>query len=170
MGQLSQTTTVPIKNTQQLERFCRERGIPLTCQRRTVFESIVDRRDHPTVDQVYDQVRGRLADVSRMTVYRALDWLADLGVVIKVGHPGAVIRFDPTTERHHHLVCVRCNRLADLECPEFDDLELPAVRPDGFLVDDYSVLFRGVCAECRRAADSHFPAEGEETGKHQDTN
>jgi Fur family peroxide stress response transcriptional regulator len=147
---MSQTSTKPICNTEQLELVCRQRGIPLTCQRRAVFVSIVDRRDHPTADQVFDQVRGRLKGVSRMTVYRALEWLVDLGAITKVGHPGSVIRFDPTTDRHHHLVCVRCNGLADLNSREFDNLELPATQRHGFLVEDYSVLFRGVCVECQR--------------------
>jgi Fur family peroxide stress response transcriptional regulator len=89
-----------------------------------------------------------MPNVSRMTVYRVLDLLVELGIITKVGHPGNAIRFDPNTERHHHLVCLRCNQLFDLEAPDLDDLELPETGRLGFRVADYSIQFTGICAAC----------------------
>lgn len=97
-----------------------------------------------------------MPNVSRMTVYRVLDLLVDLGIIAKVGHPGSAVRFDPNTERHHHLVCLRCNELFDLEAPDLDDLEFPDTRRLGFRVADYSILFTGVCAACSgKSSSSH---------------
>jgi Fe2+ or Zn2+ uptake regulation protein len=84
-----------------------------------------------------------------MTVYRVLDLLVEFGIVSKVGHPGSAIRFDPTTERHHHLVCLRCNQLFDLHDPDLDDLDLPDTRRLGFRVADYTIQFKGICSDCR---------------------
>jgi Fur family peroxide stress response transcriptional regulator len=97
------------------EAECRKRGLAVTVQRKAVFEAISARRDHPTADQVYDKVRGRIPGLSRTTVYRVLDTLVEAGFLRRVQHAGSVTRFDPMTERHHHLVCEACGRLVDVE-------------------------------------------------------
>ena len=60
---------------ESFERLCRERGLSLTVQRRAVLEAVLDRGDHPTADQVYDEVKERLPGLSRTTVYRVLETL-----------------------------------------------------------------------------------------------
>ncbi len=45
----------------------RESGLPVTIQRRAVFEAILERQDHPTAEQVYRAVRRDLPQISRMT-------------------------------------------------------------------------------------------------------
>ena len=86
----------------------------------------------------------------RRTVYRVLETLAELGLIRRVHHPGATARFDAKTHRHHHLVCIRCNRIVDLESADLDNLSLPKGKPHGFDVCDYSVQLMGMCPECRK--------------------
>lgn len=135
---------------EQFERTCRERGWPVTAQRRTILENILDREDHPTADQVYDQVRKLLPTISRTTVYRILDGFVELGIITKICHPGSAARFDPKTDQHHHLVCLCCNNIIDLEEKRLNKLLWPDVRRHGFEIRDYHIHFRGVCAACRR--------------------
>ena len=133
------------------EAECRKRGLAVTVQRRTVFEALSGRRDHPTADQVYDAVRERIPGLSRTTVYRVLDALVEGGFVRKVHHAGGVARFDPMTHRHHHLVCEACGRLVDLDDAAVPTLRLPEARGSGFHITDYSVSFLGLCGACGRA-------------------
>jgi Fur family peroxide stress response transcriptional regulator len=133
------------------EAECRKRGLAVTIQRRTVFEAISARRDHPTADQVYDAVRDRIPGLSRTTVYRVLETLVEAGFVRKVHHAGGVARFDPMTHRHHHLVCEACGRLVDLDDGVVPTLRLPEARGSGFRIKDYSVSFLGLCGGCARA-------------------
>lgn len=142
-----------IERLRGFEELCRSRGLPLTVQRRTILEAVLESEDHPTADRVYQAVRGRIPDVSRTTVYRVLDTLVELGVIRQVQQTGNAARFDGNTRRHHHLICSRCGRMADLENPELGQLPLPKGNPKGFRVDDYTVQFLGVCAECRKAED-----------------
>ena len=134
----------------ELEAACRRHGVPLTVQRRVVLETLSRRTDHPTADQLLVDVRTRLPGVSRTTVYRVLETLVRLGLAVKTCTPGSAVRFDPRTERHHHLVCLQCERVIDLHAPSLDALRLPALRTAGFEISDYSVHFRGTCPECRR--------------------
>jgi Fur family peroxide stress response transcriptional regulator len=133
------------------EAECRKRGLAVTVQRRTVFEALSARRDHPTADQVYDAVKGRIPGLSRTTVYRVLEALVEAGFVRTVHHAGGVARFDPVTHRHHHLVCEACGRLVDLDDAAVPALRLPEARGSGFQIKDYSVSFLGLCGACARA-------------------
>jgi Fur family peroxide stress response transcriptional regulator len=134
----------------EFEALCRREGLPLTVQRRTILEALLEREDHPTADQVFEMVESRVAGVSRTTVYRALETLVRLGVIRRIHHPGTSARFDGKTYRHHHLVCMYCSRVIDFEDCALDRLALPDCKPQGFEIEDFSVQFTGTCADCRR--------------------
>jgi Fur family transcriptional regulator, peroxide stress response regulator len=84
-------------------------------------------------------------------VYRVLETLVEQGFARKVHHPGAVARFDPTTHRHHHLVCERCSALVDLEDAAVPAIRVPEARGTGFRIHDYSISFTGLCRDCRQS-------------------
>jgi len=132
-----------------LEVACRNSDLPLTIQRRVILQALADRDDHPTADQILRQVRKRLPEVSRTTVYRVLDTLVDLGLAVKICSPGKGARFDPRTDRHHHLVCLQCEKVMDFEAPKLNGLPLPDTRTRAFDILDYSIHFRGLCADCK---------------------
>ena len=139
---------------ERLRRFedvCRQRGLSLTVQRRVILEAVLDRADHPTADRIYDEVCRRIPGVSRTTVYRVLEMLVEVGVITKACSPGAATRFDPMTHRHHHLVCLHCDKLIDLEDAELNShVELPPSQAHSFEIQDFSIHFRGICPECQR--------------------
>jgi len=133
----------------RFEAICHDQGLPLTVQRRVVFESVLARDDHPTTDQIYEDVRGRIPGVSRTTVYRVLDMLVRVGVISKACHPGAAARFDRNTRQHHHLVCLHCDRVIDVEDERLDTLDLPSVSQFDFEITEFRVQLRGACGDCR---------------------
>jgi Fur family peroxide stress response transcriptional regulator len=137
--------------TQRFEAACRAHGLPVTVQRRRIFEALVGRTDHPTPDQVYAAVQDTLPGVSRTTVYRVLDTLVRVGVLARASSPGAASRVDPRTARHHHLVCERCERLFDVDEDAVPHrIRPPDVRRSGFAIHGYSIYFTGLCAACQR--------------------
>ena len=132
------------------EKLCREQGIPLTVQRRVILESLVGREDHPTADQVYESVCARLPGLSRTTVYRVLETLVKVGVIHHAHHLGAASRYDPNTERHHHLTCVECHQVVDLPEEALNAIRIPQTPFQGFEIMDYSVHLKGTCPDCRK--------------------
>jgi Fur family peroxide stress response transcriptional regulator len=133
---------------QDLERLSREQGVPLTVQRRAVLEVLAGRLDHPTADQIFDEVTHHLPDLSRTTVYRVLDTLVAMGVIHKAQHLGSAARYDPNTERHHHLTCVSCHKVVDVEDGALDQIKVPKASSKDFEITDYSVHFKGYCSDC----------------------
>ena len=137
------------KKLELLESSCRQRGVPVTVQRRVILNALVDRDDHPTIDQIFADVKQRIPGVSRTTVYRALETLVELGIAKRTKHFESAARFEGNTERHHHLVCVRCNKVIDFDDPELSGLPLPNMRRTGFEITDFSVYFEGLCPNCK---------------------
>ncbi|MCS7239053.1 MAG: transcriptional repressor [Thermoguttaceae bacterium] len=136
----------------EFKELCRRRGIPMTPQRRAVFEAILARGDHPTADQVFEEVHKRLADVSKATVYRVLERLVEAGLVRRVVHSGMPARFDADLTRHHHATCRRCGRILDVRDPKLDAIDIPSELQEHFEVEDFCVQFFGLCFECRSQA------------------
>jgi Fur family peroxide stress response transcriptional regulator len=147
-----------------LRRACRDRGLPLTVQRRLIYEVILDQDGHPTAEEVYAAVRERLPGISRTTVYRTLETLVALGVIGKPAHRGSVARYDRSTQRHHHLVCVRCEQTVDLESPLLDRVKFPDTRGIGFQIADYSIHFTGLCGPCREQGRTDAERSGRARG------
>src|SRR3546814_19899284 len=88
------------------------------------------------------------------TLFRSL---VQLGAIGRAHHLGPTTRFDSKTDHHHHLVCIRCNRVIDFEDARLDNLPLPDPTRTGFHITDYSVHFAGLCPECREPGDSTTP-------------
>jgi Fur family peroxide stress response transcriptional regulator len=134
---------------EEIRQVCRARGLPFTLQRRAIIEALLQDAYHPTADQIYDAIRAHVPGLSRPTVYRTLETLVRLGLACKVCHPGAAARYDAKTQRHHHLVCLQCVKMVDLEDASLDSIPLPAPGYLGFDIADYCIQFRGICRDCR---------------------
>ncbi len=151
-----------------IEKICREHSLPLTAQRRAVLEALWVRLTHPTVDEIWEDVRRTMPDISRTTVYRILETFTDLRVIRKVPHPGTVARYESRTSRHHHLLCLQCGRMEDLDDAALDKVALPG-KETGFQIEDYSIQFRGLCSKCarsRQAAGTRARAAGKKSHAH----
>jgi Fur family peroxide stress response transcriptional regulator len=147
-----------VDKLRRLEEFCAGGGLSLTVQRRLILEALADRTDHPSVEKIYDALKGDHPELSRATVYRTLELLAEVGMIRKVCHPGSSVRYDPNTDRHHHLVCMECSRMVDFEDPDLDRIPLPETGRQGFRISDYTIQFRGICGECRKGRREGPPA------------
>ncbi|MFG0315874.1 MAG: Fur family transcriptional regulator [Planctomycetota bacterium JB042] len=144
----------------EFEPACRAAGISMTLQRRAVLEVLLARADHPTADQVVEDLAERgVSGVSRATVFRALELFAERGIVARVCHPGSAARYEVRTHRHHHLVCDVCGKIADFDDDTLNALKLPELGTGGFRARDFSVHVRGLCAACAREEDHELRNE-----------
>ncbi|WP_243372727.1 transcriptional repressor [Geotalea sp. SG265] len=135
----------------QLHALCRAKGLPLTVQRTVIMDALAARTDHPTADEIYEEVKPLLTGVSRTTVYRVLEAFVAHGLVQKIGSSAAKAHFDADVARHHHLECIRCGAISDIPHCEAYDIPLPSSEGNRHQVLDYAIHFRGVCARCRFA-------------------
>ncbi len=140
---------------QRYEHFremCQGGGIKVTCQRFIIFEALKSVSVHPTADQLYELVYEKLPSISRDTVYRTLNILAERGLARKLTTPGGAARFDGDLSPHHHFLCESCETVLDVAWPEFSCLSWPAEVYRLGQPRRASVLITGLCLDCRRRA------------------
>jgi Fe2+ or Zn2+ uptake regulation protein len=82
-----------------------------------------------------------------------MDTLLELGVIRRVHLTGVTGRFDGKIRRHHHLVCMHCNRIIDIHDERLDQLPVPNRKLQGFEVVDFAVQFSGTCSDCQKKKD-----------------
>lgn len=119
-----------------------------TRQRQLVLDAVQARCDHPTAEDVYLDARRADDRISRGTVYRNLNLLADTGLITVIKTPGAS-RFDRRCDGHGHIVCGSCGAIADVPLPYSTGLDKEAACSTGFLVEGHSIVFEGLCPDCR---------------------
>lgn len=119
-----------------------------TQQKEIIRAALCRLGNHPTADMVYDAVHIEHPRISRATVYRVLNQMAENGSALKISVTDAADRFDHNTFRHSHAKCRVCGAVVDVP---FVKLDLRRIAPmaEGFQITGYSLLLEGVCAECR---------------------
>jgi Fe2+ or Zn2+ uptake regulation protein len=146
---------MPTKHAQRLATRITSRGRRLTDQRLIVAEALAAGKEAVSAQELYERVRSRNPRLALATVYRALEAQVESGMARRLerrGHVSAYIACD--VEHHHHLVCVRCQKVEDLD----ETILKPVLRGindrHGFAVEHERLDFYGLCAACRRAAGS----------------
>jgi Fur family transcriptional regulator, stress-responsive regulator len=130
----------------------RDRGWRLTAQRRVVAEVLSGEHVHLTAEGIYGRAQRLLPEISLATVYNTLNELVGMGEVLEISTGDGPKRYDPnTTAAHHHLYCVGCGALRDIQPEGTDLLALPTAQRHGFEVLEVDIVFRGRCPDCRTA-------------------
>ena len=131
-----------------VEQFRRE-GRKITPQRRAIFETLIRDDSHPTAEQIYQRVYSAMPDISRTTVYNTLHELVAVGALMEVEDLSeGGTRYDTSTGQHHHLFCLDCHTLVDID-RDFQGLELPPNETAGYRIVRRQVTFYGHCPNCR---------------------
>ncbi len=143
---------VVAKTADELVAQLQRGGTRMTTARRLLLSVLVRVASHPTAEQLLAEVRARAPDVHASTVYRNLDELERLGVVVHthLGHGPATYHL--AAEAHGHLVCEKCG--ATFEAPRdlFEAMARGAKRRLGFVLRPYHFAVLGVCAGCAEEA------------------
>lgn len=118
-------------------------------QREAIIEFLRTRKDHPTADIVYMNLRETMPNISLGTVYRNLSLLAEQGQILRLSCDGKVDRFDGFTHPHYHFMCVDCGDVSDVELDLTEMLTTAAASHTNGLITEHTVLFKGYCHKCK---------------------
>jgi Fe2+ or Zn2+ uptake regulation protein len=138
---------IAVKSPAELTELFRTQGLKVTPQRQCIFRVLHDNEVHPTAESVYAVARAEMPMMSLKTVYQTLNDLAAMGELQQLDLGTGSSRFDPNVDPHHHLVCVRCGKVRDLNV-DFARLAVPSNQRQGFTVGSAEVVFRGLCDDC----------------------
>ncbi len=133
----------------QLELFverCKEKKLKITPQRIAVYEVLLRSKEHPTVEEIYNQIKEKYPYVSMATVYRTVEILENIGLVKKVCYWGNSTRYDANLEEHHHFICIKCGSIRDVSFN--GNINIPR-EIDGYTINSVAVNMYGICPSCK---------------------
>jgi Fur family peroxide stress response transcriptional regulator len=142
----------PDHTDSQLNERLATSGFRFTPQRQQVYNVLLEKRDHPTVEEVFIRSKEKMPDISMATVYNCLDALVKCDLVRHVNLDRSATRYCPNMREHCHFYCDECGDIFDIDFAA-DGTDRTALKiPEGFKAKQYDISIRGVCANCAATA------------------
>jgi Fur family peroxide stress response transcriptional regulator len=119
-------------------------GFRFTPQRERVYAVLLQKRDHPTAEEVFIRSKREMPDISMATVYNCLDALVKCGLARQVTLERGAARFCPNMKEHCHFYCDHCESVFDIGLRNGAGVPLPR----GFRAQRYDITIHGRCPAC----------------------
>lgn len=129
----------------------KEHGYRITPQRRLILETIIAAQTLLTAFEIWQLVQQQYQDIGLDTIYRNLNMLADMGVLIPISGLGKEsTRYElACTHHHHHVVCVKCGQAVCIDYCPIDHHFIAALEARGYELLRHHVELFGLCAACK---------------------
>jgi Fe2+/Zn2+ uptake regulation proteins len=125
-------------------------GFRFTPQRQEVYDVLLEKRDHPTAEEVFIRAKRRMPEISMATVYNCLDALVQSGLARQVTVDRGAARFCPNMQEHCHFFCDTCHGVFDIDLSG----ETSAVAlPPKFKATRFEIAIHGKCPACSGKSD-----------------
>jgi Fe2+ or Zn2+ uptake regulation protein len=136
--------------TSDYAALIRRQGFRITPQRQIILDAVCEIGDHATPEAIYERVQRKSSAINRATVYRTLDFLCEMRLVVAARIGRSTLYEIAGVKPHHHLICRKCGAVLTLEHEHVRNFYKQVEREQNFHVDmDHLTLF-GVCSDCRR--------------------
>ena len=139
------------------QRLCAARGARLTELRRRVLVNVW--RSHRAIGAyaILDRLRDQGRKAAPLTVYRALAFLSELGLVHRIESLNAYVGCPHPATPHagQHLICTACGNVAELKDRNIAEVVAAGADDLGFTVRRQMIEVTGLCAACRELETAH---------------
>lgn len=127
-------------------KLLKEDSIKITPQRLEILRYLDNHRTHPTVEEIFSELKEKNPSLSKTTVYNSVELLKKHGLIQSITISISETRYDFKNKMHHHFLCRKCGKIIDIdiECPNIE-----RVRKEGFDVEEVHGYFKGICNKCR---------------------
>lgn len=137
----------------ELDQFLtvlRQNGHRITSERLRLFREVYSHHQHIDAEALLGSMKERGLKISRATLYRNLDLLAEYGFVKKYRLGGNRFLYEHVHagQRHDHLVCRDCGRVVEFVSPAIEALQREICRAHRFDPDDHTLQIHGRCLDC----------------------
>jgi Fur family peroxide stress response transcriptional regulator len=134
-------------NSDALSRRLADSGLRSTPQREVVYNILLDKRDHPTADEVFARVKSELPTISLATVYNCLETLVQCDLVRTVNFERGPTRYCPNLRPHAHFHDEQTGNTHDIDLPAELIEKVNSVLPQGYDAKSVEIIFRGKATE-----------------------
>ena len=133
------------------ETLCAERGVRLTDIRRQVLALIWQGHNAVKAYDLLEMLSTETRAAKPPTVYRALDFLLEQGLIHRIESLNAFIGCTHPAGDHvsQFLICDRCHTVSEIEGTSVEAAVRRAAGKAGFAISRQTVEIHGMCAVCR---------------------
>jgi len=141
---------------------CRQRGVTLTEVRRQVLGLILDAASPTGAYELLDRLRQTRRSAAPPTVYRAIDFLMEQGLIHRVQRLAAFVgciagcSTDSSKAPHTHavqfLICQECGCVTEMQDQNLSAVLAGVAESAGFTVHNSTIEAEGICGACMSAA------------------
>ncbi len=133
-------------------QMLRAKGLRVTAQRVAVLD-FIHHHPHTDAEAIYQGARLSLPTISLQAVHLIVQDLSAIGIVRRISLPDSgSARYETRIEdNHHHIQCIACGRIWDVDCVVGHAPCLEPSNTHGVRIIEASVVFRGICQECEKS-------------------
>jgi Fur family zinc uptake transcriptional regulator len=138
------------------ELLCQQRGVRFTEIRKQILELIWESHRAVKAYDLLDKVKLKSSSAKPTTVYRALDFLLEQGLIHKVESLNAYIGCSHADRKHEQLLltCTQCHEVEERTGEHVMDAITRELRQAGFVHQYKAVEIHGLCAKCASVRES----------------
>jgi Fur family zinc uptake transcriptional regulator len=138
------------KAVQTADKLCAERGVQLTPIRRKALELIWESHRAMKAYDLLDQMKLFQQTAKPATVYRALDFLLEQGLIHRVESLNAFIGCSCSEQQHEQLllICVQCHEVEERPGMMVMEAVSKEIEQAGFTVHRKAIEMQGICKHC----------------------
>ncbi len=123
-------------------------------QREIILESLKSRKDHPTAEKLFMDLKKQMPELGIATVYRNLTELCEEGLIIKVKSRTGPDRYDGNELPHIHFECKKCGDFIDIYLTETQIKQMYSImkKLSGEVEAEYEnseIYLTGLCKRCK---------------------
>ena len=135
-------------------------GYRMTKPREAILDVMEKTTDHLSAEDIYLAVYKFYPNIGLTTVYRNLELLVDMGLIVRFEFGHGRARYELADQyskkkHHHHLVCKKCSRIFDYSDFMNDEVQFLNRTEKGlskkydFQITEHLIQFHGYCRKCR---------------------
>lgn len=115
-----------------LEQRCAEAGLKMTGQRKTILKVLDESEDHPSVESVYERAKTQDSSISMATVYRTLNLLDEMDMVVRHEFKENFARYELNMAHHHHMIDLDTGDVVEFQNEEIEKMKENIARQLGY--------------------------------------
>ncbi len=129
----------------------RDNNHKITPQRLAIVEILAKSIGHPSVEDIYTQLKDDFPTMSLATVYRNVLLIKSMGEVLELGFPDGSNRYDGNKPYPHpHVICIKCGKIVDPDLESLDEMREEVASETNFKIISHRLDFFGVCSDCSK--------------------
>jgi Fur family peroxide stress response transcriptional regulator len=140
-----------VKSKTEILQELKKVGYRNTKHRQAIISFVAERQDHPSVRQIFSQLKSENSGISLATVYNTLNLLVEMNLLREIDFEETDNRYDTNLSPHFNLICTICGSITDFEHELPVSAELIRVQK-GFIAKEYRLEYRGICHPCQGIA------------------